>query len=272
MFSKICSMLLATDGSEACFGAERIALKIAERCGAKLFVLNVVYYNPEHMSIAIEEVETQKSRAREVVERVKREAIERDIDVETKIILSDSIEEGIAKTAEEVQANLIVMGRRGIRGLAKLLIGSATIGVVPIAPCPVLIVPRNADLRGKGFLGATDGSEVSLKAVDFMCELAQRMDLPLYVLAVAKDLTFKEKAEEALEKAREILKRYNLNGEFLLYVGEPSRLILEVAKQRDIDLIVMGNRGLKGISKMIFGSVSEKVLNNTDRGVLIVKN
>lgn len=94
--NKICSILLATDGSEFSRGAERIALNIADECGAKLYVVYVVYYNPEHMSMAIQEVETQKSKAREILERVKREAIEREIEVETKIHMAEEIEKGIA--------------------------------------------------------------------------------------------------------------------------------------------------------------------------------
>ena len=263
--------MLATDGSEFSRGAERIALNIADECGAKLYVVYVVYYNPEHMSMAIQEVETQKSKAREILERVKREAIEREIEVETKIHMAEEIEKGIAEVAKDLYVNLIVMGRRGVRGLAKYFIGSATLGIIPIAPCPVLVAPKGADFRGRGLLAATDGSEVSMRAIEFMCDMASRMQLPVVVLSVAKDASERAKAEEALKKAEEFLKGYNIKAEILLHIGEPYRVILDVVTQRDLDLIVLGNRGLKGVSKLILGSVSEKVVANSDRGVLIVK-
>lgn len=269
--AKICGVLLATDGSHFSRGAETFALEIARSCSAKLFVVHVIVSNPEHMSMAIQEIETKKSAGREIVERVKREAVEKGIEVEGEVIVAKEIEEGIAEFARKVGANLIVMGRRGIRGLSKFFIGSATLGILPLAPCPVLIVPKDATYKGKGILGATDGSEISMRALDFMADMAGRMKLPITILTVAKDSSQRAEAERALSRAKELLEKYNLKADYVLHVGEPSKLILEVAKQRDVDMIVLGNRGLKGLAKIILGSLSEKVLSETDRGVLIVR-
>ncbi len=63
--------------------------------------------------MAIQEVETQRSKAKEIVERVKKEAMERKIDVEEEIVLSEEIEKGILEAAKKHRADLIIMGRRG---------------------------------------------------------------------------------------------------------------------------------------------------------------
>lgn len=63
--------------------------------------------------MAIQEVETQRSKAKEIVEIVKKEAMERKIDVEEEIVLSEEIEKGILESAKKHRADLIIMGRRG---------------------------------------------------------------------------------------------------------------------------------------------------------------
>ncbi|MCS7149440.1 MAG: universal stress protein [Caldimicrobium sp.] len=268
---KVCNVLLATDGSEYSKGAERVAMKLADLCGAKIFVTRVVLYDREYMATATDLLEREEQKAKAIADAVKKEAIDKNIEAETVIVTAEKIEDGITEAAKEVNADLIVMGRRGVRGLAKFFIGSATLNVIPMAPCPVLIVPRAADVTGKALLGATDGSEVSLRAIDMLSKMAKKTNTKAYILAVARDEAETEKAQEALKKAEEIAKAHGINYETILKVGLPDKIILEVAKEKEADLIVMGNRGLKGISKAFLGSVSEKVVSNSDRGVLIVK-
>lgn len=53
-------------------------------------------------------------------------------------------------------------------------------------------------------------------------------------------------------------------------MGTPSRRILDYANNNEIDLIVMGSHGRKGVNRAIFGSVAEKVLKNSKIPVLVV--
>jgi nucleotide-binding universal stress UspA family protein len=53
--------------------------------------------------------------------------------------------EAIAQLASDIEADLVVVGTHGRRGMARLLLGSVAEGVVRLAPCPVLVVrPRDA--------------------------------------------------------------------------------------------------------------------------------
>lgn len=54
-------------------------------------------------------------------------------------------------------------------------------------------------------------------------------------------------------------------------IGEPGRWIREIAKSWDADLIVMGRRGLKGVSEMFLGSVSNYVIHHAPCSVLVVQ-
>ncbi len=53
--------------------------------------------------------------------------------------------------------------------------------------------------------------------------------------------------------------------------GDPPLAILESAKQQDVQMIVVGARGLKGIKRFLLGSVSQKVLEHAPCSVLIVR-
>ena len=52
--------------------------------------------------------------------------------------------------------------------------------------------------------------------------------------------------------------------------GSPAKCILEVAKEEDIDLIVMGSSGKSGFDRFIMGSVADKVVNSAKCAVLVI--
>jgi nucleotide-binding universal stress UspA family protein len=54
--------------------------------------------------------------------------------------------------------------------------------------------------------------------------------------------------------------------------GVPYEEILKFAEEKGVDLIVMGTQGRSGLDRVIFGSTAEKVVRNSDRPVLTVKN
>jgi len=53
--------------------------------------------------------------------------------------------------------------------------------------------------------------------------------------------------------------------------GDPPQVILESAKQQDVQMIIVGARGVKGIKRFLLGSVSQKVLEHAPCSVLIVR-
>lgn len=59
-------------------------------------------------------------------------------------------------------------------------------------------------------------------------------------------------------------------GQTLLLSGHPGRVIVEVAKENDSDLIAMGTRGRTGLSRLVMGSVAEKVVRHVACPVLMI--
>lgn len=100
----------------------------------------------------------------------------------------------------------------------------------------------------------------------------------LYVLYVTQDLkefssfyvphgniqSFQEEAVKAAQQkmgavAKEFFKQF-AKVETRVAIGKPAEKILEVAKQEDVDLIIMGTHGRKGLEYTIFGSVCREVI------------
>lgn len=79
-------------------------------------------------------------------------------------------------------------------------------------------------------------------------------------------------AEKMLEHAGEVFKEFAGKFDTLTVSGDPAEEILKVADREQPDLLIMGNRGLSGFTRVMLGSVSTKVLHHANCTVMIVKN
>ncbi len=132
---------------------------------------------------------------------------------------------------------------------------------------------------------ATDGSAGARAAVDHGLELARETGArvifvgvrhaPLPVLgdpywqeAVSNDLA---RIRPALKAAVAEAEEQGVDAEYDLLEGDAADGIVRLAQSRDVDLIVVGSRGLGAIASTLVGSVSRRVLHAADRPVLVVK-
>ncbi len=134
-------------------------------------------------------------------------------------------------------------------------------------------------------LVAFDGSEAASRAFDLALGVAGLAGARLTVLSVAQVPEFVETVNElddATEAARGLLQAAmrrllaraeagRTTVETRLEVGHPADRILAFAEEHGVDLIVMGRRGLSGISRWVLGSVSDRVLHHAPCPVLIVR-
>ena len=80
-----------------------------------------------------------------------------------------------------------------------------------------------------------------------------------------------EEGEKVLAPARAILDQAKANYKAELFVGDPAEVITRFAKERGCDEIVIGTRGLGGLSSLLMGSVATKVVHHATVPVLLVK-
>ncbi|MBI4444447.1 MAG: universal stress protein [Acidobacteria bacterium] len=80
-----------------------------------------------------------------------------------------------------------------------------------------------------------------------------------------------ESAVEQVEKAARPGLDRGLRMERIILFGNPARKILELARERDADLIVIGTHGRRGLTRFLVGSTAEEVLREAPCQVLVVK-
>ena len=139
-------ILVATDGSEPSLKAVETALRIAEACPSqkmtllyvvdKLVVRELVRFGKHSENEVEAELEEQ---GRRHLESARKDAERRGVATQCLTQKGDPFEEVVA-TANELSADLIVMGHTGRRGTDRVLIGSVTQRVLDYASCPVLVV------------------------------------------------------------------------------------------------------------------------------------
>src|SRR5512139_1236047 len=184
IFDSLKNLLVCTDGSEYSEGAVREAIRLAKTTGASLTVLSVIDFNPEFQALAPDLVDKMEADIRKHLDKVKEKAAAESMKVQAFTLLSTAPYIGIAREAEKVGAELIIMGRRGKTGLKRLLMGSVTKRVIGHAPCSVLVVPREAKLECKKILCAVDGSVYANAAAAEAVMISKRCGFDLTLISV----------------------------------------------------------------------------------------
>jgi nucleotide-binding universal stress UspA family protein len=151
----------------------------------------------------------------------------------------------------------------------------------------------------KHILVAFDGSEPSKHALDEGVVLASTLGAKITILSVvprvmmpvfpdegfgaapitaAQDLTdYQDKMKaiysKSLEEAKTDIEKAFSNVELntILMEGRPSSTIVEAAEEQDVDLIVIGSRGIGGITGWILGGTSRKVVESCTKPILVIK-
>ena len=134
---------------------------------------------------------------------------------------------------------------------------------------------------------STDGSDLARKGVKHGIALANALNTKLTVITVTEpdaagyiarkddidrfDAACKQRAGKVLDEARAMAEQIGISAE-LLHVpnAHPATAIIETAKSRGCDLIVMASHGRRGLRKLLLGSQTSEVLVDGSVPVLVV--
>ena len=205
-----------------------------------------------------------------------------------------NVRDEILHEADEIGADLLVLGSHGLTGVKRLVLGSTAESVLRQALTPVLIVPvhaAEAAATGVPFtriVCAVDFQADSYRALRYAFDLAQESDARLMLLHAvempavhvgAEDLAFDldSTRESVLRDAREHLealvpeaaKAYcTVRAE--VAEGQAHQAILRLADEAGADLIVMGVRNRDAFDVAVFGSHTQAVVRAARCPVLTV--
>jgi len=277
-------ILVAFDSSESSKNALRQAITIKDLEKSWLKVLAVVpSYEGDLEFIGVSDLEKVLKGPREKLLATAEEAAGDRSSELTTVVEQGEAYEKIVEVCGDMSCDLIVMGRRGMRRLARILVGSVTARVLGHSSADVLVVPRDARVSFDNILLATDGSAHSEAALDRALNFATITGGTLTAVSVVDVYQefyaeAPEVVEQAENKAKEILElvgekaeQAGVKTQAKVLRGNAAHEISALAEETGAGVIVMGSRGRSGLKKILLGSVAEKVIGLANCPVLVVK-
>ncbi|WP_416041118.1 universal stress protein [Acinetobacter lactucae] len=139
-------ILVPIDGSETSMVAMKEAIKLGKALNSKITVVQVMALDPFIADVYVKTGQTNDliERTRiyllDILQQAKQEFSNEGLTVETKLLEGFVVHEEIIQAAQDLNADLIVMGSHGRTGVRKLVLGSVAQRVLGESHIPVLIV------------------------------------------------------------------------------------------------------------------------------------
>jgi len=188
----------------------------------------------------------------------------------------------ISDAAASMAVDLIVLGSHGRGTVGRWVLGSVAAEVLRRADIPVLVVKAPASAIDRGsFVAAVDFSAASEAATRYAGQLAADFAAPLCLLHVLPigehrspgHAVMRETATRSLQElqARGVPATVETSVHVAMHMEAIGTAIAHYAEHQRARLIVMGGHGTSGWTRGMLGSVTERVLHESNRPVLVVR-
>jgi nucleotide-binding universal stress UspA family protein len=292
-------ILIATDGSDSARAAQALVSRIPWPKPTRIELLRVVDLiglgreRYEHLSEFDEYLATVQKEGDELVAREAERLAGMDAEVSTRCTVGYTYtSNAIVQAAEQFDADLVVVGARGLSPIKRFFIGSVSQHVAGRAPCSVMVVrPTDRTARREGDLRivyAGDGSPPARCALEELAAVPWGQGVEITALSVAPppfgrparsgyeavELWERIEADAAaeLEHAASLLGGTGAEVRTKLITDDdPAEGILAFAEQSQADLVVVGDRGRNAVAKLLLGSVSHRVLTHAPCSVWVAR-
>jgi len=277
-------ILVAIDGSKTSMNALREFVNFSRADNPDITIVTVIPpYDGDLNALWVDNIDSAiKKQCDAAISDALKIAQEAGVTVRA-VCEEGEIHERIVALADTENYDLIVMGKKGMSLIEKAFVGSVTARVIGYSRQDVLVIPYGAKLAWDNLLIATDGSVYSEAAAMKAIKIAGQHHSKVKALSVV-DVTveFMLRAQEVynsrVKKAEEITNgiktralSMGVDVEPIVRDGEVYKTIIDVAKECQTDMIVMGSLGKTGIKRLLMGSTAERVLGHSSFPVLIVK-
>ena len=257
----------------------------AEVLGASLKLLYVIDYLVTPPAYLAPYMEEEKEAAEKKFTALKKRFEDAGIKVETEVVVG-RLRESFDVVAKKINANMLVLGF-----MSHALRRSSSEKLIKGLQIPMLVVrgekaetARISSIKIGRILCPTDFSEESKNALKVAKGLrdffSSRLDVvhvfPGHIIEKKMkkwkngDKAIKELFEQTAARLDKFLSDSGIKGPGIIDKGEPENKINSFSRENDIDLVVMGARGLGFIKGMVIGSVTDAVLKSSPCPVLVM--
>lgn len=194
----------------------------------------------------------------------------------------------VCNTAQEVNADLILMGSRGLTRLESFLENSVSQYVFQLSPRPMLLVKDDIYVRKiKRVMLALDKSESADYALELTLYLLRDYsEAELYLVRVNPDMkpdlelsTLEMEQNPILAPALAKAKRMGINTKCIVTGGRPGQQICQLAEEKNVDLLLLGSpdrrpsiaKNLVDLDRLLGTSLSDYIRVNANCPVLLVR-
>ena len=297
MSTALRTLLLTTDGSADAAVASRIAAGISEKTGAALHVVHVctdlapVVYPPWYPPWVFDDYSHPlEEEARDLLRRQAWKARSSGGRVVREHLREGDPAEEIVALAEELDADLVVVGNRRAGRLRRLVARSVSESVVHRASRPVLVVRGGEEAWPiKRVVVGDDGSRSARQAGRLAMEIADVFGAEVVLVRAYENPPaplggWSAEERRELDEAR-LRDLSTLEGwaeqlgtmahdrpDTKMIESKPAPAIVDVAGEAEETqtLIAVGSRGLSAPKRVLLGSVSTKILRTADNPILVV--
>jgi len=274
------SILVGLDGTEYCEAAAALAIDWAKRFEATVAAIGIVdspmIRSPQSEPVGGQQLEEQleskhvqqaKQEVQHYLEGFRGRCKEQGVKFEL-IKESGTPYEQILQESERF--DLIMLGEETHFHYEQERNPGETLNkVLKTSVRPVVTVPK-AGRQGDGILVAYDGGMSSARAVQFMVGSGLQKLGPVHILSADRDS--KQKAEGHAQRLADYLSHHEVQARPLAKHSEREvgDIILDEADRLGVGLIIMGAFGSAALLELIFGSVTQKVVEKTDRPLFLM--
>ncbi|MES2780429.1 MAG: universal stress protein [Bacteroidota bacterium] len=185
-----------------------------------------------------------------------------------------SVFKGILSAAEEIDANLIIMGTHGVEGFQEFWMGSNAYKVVSSSKCPVLTMRENGTTNNfRTIVLPIDTSFESRQKVPFAVSLAKKFGATIHVLGVSVDKD-KETEYQVSAYCRQVL--HSFDDENITYIhekrlgGNITAITEEYAHSVKADIILIMTEQEPQIGSFFLGKFAQQMVNHSNIPIMSI--
>jgi nucleotide-binding universal stress UspA family protein len=286
-------VVVGVDGSEAALAALDWAVGEAVERHRRLRVVHVFIWPLfDHVPLGPLPAGPPSSGLRAAAQGILDEAVRRASTLAPTLLVEGAIRTGATgpgMLSEADNAELVVVGSRGLGGFTGLMLGSVSSQLAAHSPCPVVVTraltPHRGQPPGDTVVVGVEDPDKSAATIEFALAEANRLTVPLAVVSALPHtsaiygvpLADKEVDEEVIDTQRDLLaaavrewqpKFPDVEIRDVLVRDTPAHALINSSKRAR--LVVVGARGSGGFAGLRLGSVSQQVLHHASSPVAIV--